>query len=116
MMVKKSLLFSNNTMITLSSFFNKSYVLVHLFLGWESDTIDSLETVIGSFSEPISRRILHNLESLDSASNRDMRASAKIYQIAIFTSSDFASIRNLSLDKLNFERVVCEKAKCFLLA
>jgi hypothetical protein len=114
--IEQSLLFTDDTMVTFSCFFNESNILIHLFLGGEGHTVDTLEAIIGSLTKPISRRILHYFESLDSAGHWDMGASAEINKVSISISGDFSSIRNLGLDKLDLERVIGEKTKSLFFA
>lgn len=45
---------ANDTMVPLGGLFNKGDMLIELLLGGEGDTIDSLQTVIGGLTEPVS--------------------------------------------------------------
>jgi hypothetical protein len=53
-MTEQILLFPYQAMVTLCCFFNESNVLIKFFLGWEGDTINALEGVIGCLTEPVS--------------------------------------------------------------
>ena len=85
-------------------------MLVKLFSGSESDAIYSLQAVISSFSEPVSRCVLHDLEGLDSAGVRHVRPRAEIYQVTIPVSSHFASLRYFAFYELPLEWVVAKKS------
>ena len=102
-------------MISLSSFLNESDMLVEFLLGGESNTIDSLQTVIGSLSEPVSRRVLQDLEGLNTASVGYMRASAKIDQVSIAVGSYLTTVRDFIGNELSLERIVSKKSQRFFL-
>ena len=106
--VEQVLVLTNQTMITLSCLLNEVDVLIKFLFRWESYSVDSLQTVIGSLSKPVSRGILHDFESLYSASVGHMRSSTQVNQVSVSVSSDLSSVRDLALNQLNLEWVVGE--------
>jgi hypothetical protein len=78
MVTEQVLILANESVISLGSLLDEGDVLIKLFLGGESDTIDSLQGIIGCLSKPVSRRVLEDLEGLDSASVWHVGASAEI--------------------------------------
>ena len=52
-MRKQMLLLSDDPVVSLSCLLDKVNVLIKFFLGLESHSVDPLEAIVGSFSEPI---------------------------------------------------------------
>ncbi len=89
---EETLLQTNVPVVALLSFFQELDVFIELLLGRESDSVDTLQTVVLSFWEPVGWGVLHNLESFYHLSGRDMGARAKIYQRSALVSGHFPSV------------------------
>ena len=55
MIVKKFLCAANSSMIAFFGFFLKMDVFVELFFAWERNAVHSLQVVVLSITEPVSR-------------------------------------------------------------
>ena len=102
------LLLADVSVVSFFFLFLSLEVLLHFFLGGESDTIDSLKTVILGIAKPIAGRILHNLEGLRDSSGNQMRAHAKIDEVAALVGGSLTTLGDFVGDELNLEGVVLE--------
>ena len=110
-MGEQLLLLPNEAMIALLSLLAEVEVLFHFLGRGEGNTVDSLQTVIGGFTEPVRARVLHNLEALDQLAGRDVGASAQINKVTALVNSDRLSILNFTVDSGQLERVCLEHFK-----
>lgn len=81
----------------------------------ETDTIDSLQVIIGVLTQPVSSRGLGDLEGLSLSSGWQMGTSAQIDKGTRLVSSGDGVLGNLVGDQLSLERIVLEEFKSFLL-
>jgi len=114
-MAKKILLFADDAMVSLGGFFDKCNVLIELLLGGEGNTIDSLQTVIGCFSEPVGRRVLEDFEGFNTAGVGYMGASTQINQVAIAVGGNLTAVGDLVGDELNLEGILSEQSQSLFL-
>ena len=105
------LLLSNDAMITLFCLFAEMNVFVHLLLRWERNGINTLQTIIRCFTEPVGCRVAHDLKALNELGRWDVRASAQINQITTLVSSHALAVLNLGADRLDLERVSLKKGQ-----
>lgn len=113
--VKKFILRANSSMISFKQLLLLFKILIKLTLFGECDGIYSLQIIIVFVSQPISRRVLGNFDSLDSISRGEMRASAQINQVSTSIGRGKPIFRDFVLNQLNFERVVSKHLECLSL-
>ena len=90
-------------------------VLIELLLGGERDGINSLQTIIRDFTEPVRSRVFHDFETLDELRGGDVRARAHVNQITAAICRDTLAILYLAIDHGLLERVMLEHFQCLLL-
>lgn len=90
-------------------------VLIKLTLFRECDGVYSLQIIIVFVSQPISRRVLRNLDSLDSVCRGKMRSCAQINQVSTSIGRGKSIFRDFVLDQFHFERIVSEHLECLSL-
>jgi hypothetical protein len=69
-------------MITLLGLFLLVQVVVHILLREERRPVDALQLQVLLISQPVGAGDVQQLEGLDSPSRRDMRAAAKVRELA----------------------------------
>lgn len=115
MHIEKILVSADGPVISLGSLLQEGDILIHLFLGWEGDTVHSLETVVPSLTQPVSTRVLHHLESFDNLGRWNVRSRTQINQVSTSICRHSSSVWDLAGDQLNLERIQSEKLQGFLL-
>ena len=114
MHIKKSLLTTDISVVSLLRLFLKVDEFGHLLGGWERDGVNSLQRIVVCFAEPIGRRILHDLKSLDELCARNVRSRAQINQITALVSSDFGAVGDFTNDGLYFKWILFEEFESFV--
>jgi len=112
--VEKLLSAAHTSVVSLLGLFLEVQVLSELLLAGEGNTVDSLQSVVFAFGEPVSTRVLHDFECLDQACGRNMRASAQINQVSALVGSHVGSILNLAANHGDLEGVGTEELEGFL--
>ena len=87
-------------------------VLIKLTLLRESNSVNSLQVIIVFVSQPVSRRILCNFDSLNPISWRKMWTRAQINEITTSIGRSKSVLRDFIFYQLNFEWIVGEHLKC----
>ena len=113
--IEETLRTANDTMVTLLGLLNEVHVFFQLLLRGEGDSIDSLQTVIGGLSEPVSGRVAHHLKTFNELGGGNMRARAQVNEVTTFVGSNFHSIANLASNGRDLEGVRLEEGQGLLL-
>ena len=113
--IEQALLLTEDTMVAAFGLLKEMKVLIELLLGGERDGINSLQTVIRDFAEPVRSRVFHDFETLDELRGGDVRARAHINQITAAVCRDTFAILYLAIDHGLLERVMLEHLQSLFL-
>lgn len=102
-------LLADVSVVSLCQFFLALNMRIQVLLLWEGNTVDSLEIVIRVLSEPVSGRVLLDLECFHVSSIGQVRSRAEIDKLAALVRSGHAVFGDLICDQLHFERVMLEE-------
>ncbi len=113
--VKQFILRTNCSMVSLKQFLLLLEILVKLTLFWESNSVNSLQIIVIFVSQPVSRRVFSNFDSLNPISWRKVRTCAQINQITTSIGRCQSIFRYFVFYQLKFERVVGKHLECLSL-
>ena len=114
---KEQVLFGPNySMVPLLSLILELNILRELLLLREWDSIHSLQRLSVRISQPISLRVLDDLESLSVLRRRYVRPRAQIDELSYFENTGQLILSNFLFNKLSFELIVLEHIKGLILS
>lgn len=113
--LEELLILANISVVALSQLLLFLNILIQLFLGRETDSVDSLQIIIGILPKPVGSRVFRDLKSLNPVSIRHVRAGAQVNQLPTLVDRRRPTIRHLRRNERNLERIEREHLERVLL-
>src|SRR5208337_1722025 len=98
-------LLAQDAMVAARSFFQAREVLVEILLREKGRAVDALQLGILFVAEPVGAGERTDLEGLDAASGRHMRAAAEVDEFAVAVKADLGAGRRELGDEVRFHEV-----------
>ena len=103
-------------MVVFGQFLLDAFVLLHLLLLLEGDTVNSLELVITRLTHPVSPTVLNYLHCLNPPRIQYVWARTQVNKVSTAVGRGLSPILHLILDQLDLKWIVLEHIQCLLFA